>query len=229
MQATLQINLQKLETKQSVVNSLGMFLAIAEGYLISNGIKITPLFSYYDHFNITQQNRELIRVKLLNNYMSFSAQKENYLNEFGGSYDFYPDNYSVINIREKINEWIPLAAKIGERDLYTNILSLFSNDVNQKSHSYYNEIKEYKNYNKGNNKEIDPRNKAKAIAKFHEFKEEEHLKNLDNWEKNKKFEVNIVLGGKPESSSLSQKLKPITKKTPSQIQEEVNDINFMQK
>ena len=106
MQATLQINLQKLETKQSVVNSLGMFLAIAEGYLISNGIKITPLFSYYDHFNITQQNRELIRVKLLNNYMSFSAQKENYLNEFGGSYDFYPDNYSVINIREKINDTI---------------------------------------------------------------------------------------------------------------------------
>ena len=81
-QIQTQLNLQKLETKQSVVNSIGMFLAIAEGYLIRNGIKIRPLFAYYDHFNVTSEKPELIRLKLMNNYMTFSAQKQNYLNKF---------------------------------------------------------------------------------------------------------------------------------------------------
>ena len=78
MQIQTQISLQQLDTKQSVVNSLGMFLAIAEGYLISNGIKINPIFAYYDHFNITSETPELIRLKLMNNYMTYSAQKQNY-------------------------------------------------------------------------------------------------------------------------------------------------------
>ena len=120
MEVQTQIDLQKLDIKQSVVNSIGMFLAIAEGYLIANGIKIHPVFAYYDHFNVTKESRELIRIKLMNNYMAYSAQKQNYLNKFH-TYDFYPDNLSAEQIKNIIQGWLPYATQIGEDSLYLNI------------------------------------------------------------------------------------------------------------
>ena len=66
------LNLQKLKTKQSAFNSIGMLLSIAEGYLITNYIKIHPAFAYYDHFNVTSERPELIRIKLINTETNLS-------------------------------------------------------------------------------------------------------------------------------------------------------------
>ena len=51
-------------------------MSIVEGYLIANGIKINPIFAYYDHFNVSSERPELIRIKLMNNYMTYSAQNK---------------------------------------------------------------------------------------------------------------------------------------------------------
>ena len=225
MQIQTQLNMQQLDTKQSVVNSIGMFLAIAEGYLIANGIKIHPLFAYYDHFNVTKERPELIRLKLMNNYMTFSAQKQNYLNKFHG-YDFYPDNLSAEQIRNIIQEWIPYAGQIGEEALYLNILKLFDDGV-QSNYSYYNDIQGYKDTNPQSNTTIDPRSYAKAVANIQSHKEEENRKNREKWSNTGKHEINIILNGKSGTSSLSEKMKPITQKNQKQIEEEISDINMM--
>ena len=227
LQAQAQINIQKLDTKQSVVNSLGMFLAIAEGYLIAKGAKIEPLFAYYDYFNVTSEKHELIRIKLMNNYMAYLAQKQNYLIQFPNQYDFYPDNYSVEQIKSKIKEWIPYAIKIGEKELYENILALFDENINQRHQSYIKEIEYYCNNNPQPHQVVDPRINAKAIAYIHQNKYEERLINEKKWKNEKKQTVNIILGGKAGSSALAQKLKPITSKTQKQIEEEVNDVNSL--
>ena len=225
MQIQSQINIQQLDTKQSVVNSMGMFLAIAEGYLIANGIKIHPLFAYYDHFNVTRERPELIRLKLMNNYMTYSAQKQNYLNKFH-SFDFYPDNLSAEQIRNIIQEWIPYATQIGEEALYLNILKLFD-DTNQNNYSYYNDIQGYKDTNPQSNTTFDPRSHAKALANIQSHKEEENRKNRERWNNTGKHEINIILNGKSGTSSLSEKMKPITQKSQKQIEEEIADINMM--
>ena len=226
IQVQTQLSLQKLDTKQSVVNSIGMFLAIAEGYLIANGIKIHPLFAYYDHFGVTKERPELIRIKLMNNYMTYSAQKQNYINTFH-MYDFYPDNLSADQIRNIIQEWIPYATQIGEESLYLNILKLFDDGVPQSNYSYYNDIQGYKDTNPQPNTTIDPRNHAKAIANIQSHKEEENRKNRERWNNTGKHEINIILNGKSGSSSLSEKMKPITQKTQKQTEEEIADINMM--
>lgn len=229
-QIQTQLNLQKLETKQSVVNSIGMFLAIAEGYLIRNGIKIRPLFAYYDHFNVTSERPELIRLKLMNNYMTFSAQKQNYLNKFH-AYDFYPDNFSAEQIKNIIQEWIPYATQIGEQELYMNILNLFNDDSsisnNQNKYSYYKDIQGYNDTNPESNIPMDPRDQAKAIANIHAHKAEENRRNKEKLENTGKYEINLILNGKAGTSSLSEKMKPITDKNPKQIQEDINAINTM--
>lgn len=225
MQTQSQISLQQLDTKQSVVNSLGMFLAIAEGYLISNGIKIHPIFAYYDHFNVTSERPELIRLKLMNNYMTYSAQKQNYLNKYH-QYSFYPDNLSPEQIRNIIQGWIPYAIQIGEETLYMNILKLFDDTSAQNNVSYLNDIQGYKDIPQSN-KTIDPRNQAKALANFQSHKEEENRKNRERWNNTGKHEINIVLNGKPGTSTLSEKMKTVTEKTPEQIGQEIADIEMM--
>lgn len=226
IQTQIQINLQQLDTKQSVVNSLGMFLAIAEGYLISNGIKIHPLFAYYDHFNVTSERPELIKIKLMNNYMTYSAQKQNYLNKYH-SYDFYPDNLPPEEIKNIIQGWIPYATQIGEEALYVNILKLFDDNMIPNNHSYYKDIQGYKDNYPHSNTTVDPRNQAKAIANFQSIKEDENRKNRDKWKNTGKHEINIILHGKSGTSSLSEKMKPITDKNPKQIEEELGDIEMM--
>ena len=69
------------------------------------------MFAYYDHFNITSESPELIRIKLMNNYMTYSAQKQNYLNKYLNNV-FYPDNLSADQIRNIIQEWISYATHI---------------------------------------------------------------------------------------------------------------------
>lgn len=221
-----QINIQKLDTKQSVVNSLGMFLAIAEGYLIAKGAQIQPLFAYYDYFNVTSEDHSLIRIKLMNNYMAFLAQKKNYLKIFK-QYDFYPDNFSVGKIKAKIKEWIPYAYKIGEQDLYNEIFALFDEDINKAQKYYFKEIQDYRDINPQKPKVVDPRNDVKAIAYIQHFKHEEHLQNEKKWKKEQNPSINIILNGKAGSSSLTQKLKPITSKSQKKIEEEVNDVNCL--
>ena len=225
MQTQSFISLQKLETKQSVVNSLGMFLAIAEGYLISKGIKIHPIFAYYDHFNVTSEISELIRLKLMNNYMAYSAQKQNYINKYL-EHSFYPDNLSPEQIRNIIQGWIPYANKIGEETLYMNILKLFDDTSAQSNVSYLKEIQGYKD-NTQSNKTVDPRNQVKALANFQSHKEEENRKNKERWSNTGKNEINIVLNGKPGTSTLSRKMKTITEKTSEEIREEIDDIEKM--
>ena len=220
------ISLQKLDTKQSVVNSLGMFLSIAESYLISNRIKIKPIFAYYDHFNITSEAPELIRIKLMNNYMTYSAQKQNYVYTFL-SYDFYPDNLSVEQIKNIIQEWMPYATQIGEGALYMNILKLFDDNTTNNTYSYLNDIQGYKDNTPQSNETIDPRRQAKAIANFQSYKEDENRKNRQKWNNTGKHEINIVLNGKHGTSTLSEKMKPITEKTKKEIEEEIKDINMM--
>lgn len=224
-QVQIQLNLQKLDTKQSVVNSIGMLLAIAEGYLIAKGIKIHPLFAYYDHFGVTKERPELIRLKLMNNYMTYSVQKKNYINTFH-MYDFYPDNLSADQIKNIIQEWIPYATQIGEEALYLNIFKLFDDGVPQ-SYSYYNVIQGYKDTNPQPNTPIDPRNHAKALANIQSHKEEENRKNREKWNNTGKHEINIILNEKSGSSSLSEKMKSITQKTQEQTEEEIADINIM--
>lgn len=225
-QTQAQISLQKLDTKQSVVNSLGMFLAIAEGYLISKGIKLHPLFAYYDHFHVTSEKPELIRIKLMNNYMSYSAQKQNYLHKYQ-TYDFYPDNLSPEKIRNIIQEWITYAIQIGEDTLYMNIFKLFDDDVIQNNYSYYNDIQGYKDNYPHTNTTVDPRNHAKANATFQSFKEDEKRKNRDKWKNTGKQEINIILGGKSGTSTLSENMKSITDQNPKQVEEELRDIEMM--
>ena len=229
-QIQAQLNLQKLETKQSVVNSIGMFLAIAEGYLIRNGIKIRPLFAHYDHFNVTSERPELIRLKLMNNYMAFSAQKQNYLNKFH-TYDFYPDNFSAEQIKNTIQNWIPYASQIGEQELFINILNIFGDDNsisnNQNKNTYYKDIQGYKDTNPKPNITIDPRDQAKAIANIQTQKAEENRRNKEKLENTGKCEINLILNGKAGTSSLSEKMRPITNKNPKQIQEDINAINTM--
>ena len=123
MQGQLLLERQKLEIKQSVVNSLGMFLAIAEGYLIVKGIHISPKFGHYDHFYITNDNPELVKLKLLNNYHIFMAQKRNYLDIYQ-KYDFYPDNLPVDQIKKIVESWIPYADYINEGKLYNSKISV---------------------------------------------------------------------------------------------------------
>jgi uncharacterized protein YoxC len=202
-----------------------MFLAIAEGYLISKGIKIHPIFAYYDHFNVTSEISELIRLKLMNNYMAYSAQKQNYINKYREN-SFYPDNLSPEQIRNIIQGWIPYANKIGEETLYMDILKLFDDTSAQSNVSYLKEIQGYKD-NTQSNKTVDPRNQAKALANFQSHKEEENRKNKERWSNTGKIEINIVLNGKPGTSTLSRKMKTITEKTPEEIREEIDDIETM--
>lgn len=216
------MSLQQLDIKQSVVNSLGMFLAIAEGYLISCGIKINPKFAYYDHFNVTSERRELIKLKLMNNYMTYSAQKQNYLNIYQ-QYSFYPDNLSPEQIRNIIQDWIRYAKQIGEDELYMNILKLFDDTSTQNYVSYLNDIQGSKD-NLQSNQTVDPRNQAKALANFQSHKEEENRKNRERWSNTGKHEINIVLNGKPGTSTLSENMKTITEKNPEQIRQEIEDI-----
>ena len=126
-QKLILIDRQKLDMKQSVVNSLGMFLAIAEGYLIKKGIKFNRHFGYYDHFNVTQDNPDLIRLKLLNNYQVFCAQKQNYLTYYK-QYDFYPDNLPVEKLIQILKEYVKYAEHIQEGQLYQNILFIFTEE-----------------------------------------------------------------------------------------------------
>lgn len=221
-----QINIQKLDTKQSVVNTLGMFLAIAEGYLIAKGAKIEPLFAYYDYFNITSENHSLIRIKLMNNFMAFQAQKQTYFKIFK-QYDYYPDNLTAEQIRNIVKGWIPYANQIGELELYQNIFSLFTDNNSQVQKSYFDEIENYKDDKLQKPKINDPRNDAKALAIIQQFKHEEFLKNEEKWKNEETPKVNLIIGGKSGSSSLSQKLKPITSKTQKKIEEEVNDVNCL--
>lgn len=229
-QIQAQLSLQQLDTKQSVVNSIGMFLAIAEGYLIARGIKIHPMFGYYDHFNVTSERPELIRIKLMNNLMTYSAQKQNYVNKFH-TYDFYPDNFTPEQIRNVIQGWLPYAQSIGETELYMNILNQFSEgdtiqNINN-DYSYYKKIQDYKDPNPNANIPMDPRSQAKAIATIHSHKEEENRRNREKWSNTGEYKINLVLNGKAGTSYLSDKMKPITGKSQKQIQEEYNDINTM--
>ena len=229
MQKQTLLSLQKLETKQSVVNSLGMFLAIAEGYLIANGLSINPIFSYYDHFNVTSERPELIKIKLMNNYMVYSAQKQNYLNEFR-SFDFYPDNFSNEQIKNIIQKWIPYATAIKEKELYMNILNLFNDsDTTSNINNYliYQNIQEFKANNPQSNIPMDPRNQVKAIANIQSHKEEENRRNRENWNNTGNHEINLVLNGKAGTSSLSKKMKTITNKSEKEIKDENKYINDM--
>ena len=42
-----------------------------------------------------------------------------------------------------------------------------------------------------------------------------------------KYEINLILNGKAGTSSLSEKMRPITDKNPKKIQEDINAINTM--
>lgn len=203
MQNQLLLDRQKLEIKQSVVNSLGMFLAIAEGYLISKGIHLKPNFGHYDHFYVTKDHPDLIKLKLMNNYQIFIAQKENYLNLYG-TYDFYPDNFPVEKIREVVLSWIPYAEHIYEEKLYKDILLLFCEDERKKYQSYYNEIKRTpKDHNKTY---VHPIDQAKTIALIYTNKDEEMKRNEEKWKTQVIPTIDLVIGGEAGSSELSQKL-----------------------
>ena len=100
-----------------------------------------------------------------------------------------------------------------------NILKLFNDNTANNNNSYFNDIQRYKDNNPQSNTTADPRDNATAIANFHSHKEEENHQNRERWSNTGKHEINIVLNGKPGTSTLSQKMKPITKKTPKQIME----------
>ena len=108
-----------------------------------------------------------------------------------------------------------------------NILKLFDDGVPQSNYSYYNDIQGYKDTNPQPNTTIYPRNHAKAIANIQSHKEEENRKNRERWNNTGKHEINIIINGKSGSSSLSEKMKPITQKTQKQTEEEIADINMM--
>lgn len=157
--------------------------------------------------------------------MTYSVQKQNYLNKFY-SFDFYPNNLSAELIKNIIQEWIPYANQIREEPLYLNILKLFD-DANQNNYSYNNDIEGYKDNNPQPNTTIDPRSHAYVLANIHSHKEEENRKNREIWNNTGKYEINIILNGKSGSSSLSEKMKPITEKSQKQIEEEIAYINRM--
>lgn len=205
-QAQLYLDRQKLETKQSVVNSLGMFLAIAEGYLIKRGINLKPLFGYYDHFNITREYPEMIRIKLLNNYHIFIAQKQNYINKFR-SYDFYPDNLPIEEIKKLLEKYVTYAKHIGEEDLYRNILSIFTEDEIHKYKSYYSEIT--KSANGVSNKNTHPIIQVNAIGAIYGYKEDEFKRNEEKWTNQEYPTINIIIGGEAGSSELSKRINYI--------------------
>jgi len=218
MQSQILLNIQQLEIKQSVVNSLGMFLAIAEGYLKAKGINLpNPLFAYYDHFNITRDPPELIRLKLLNNYEIFMAQKQNYLNIFR-EYNFYPDNLPVQALKDIIKNWIPYAKYIHEEKLYNDILLAIYEDE-EKIVSYYDQIK---NTPKTPNGLARPLEYAKSISIIHHFKDEEMKNNLEKWKNQEYPTVDIIIGGKSGTSKLSQNLRAINNLTDKEIIEKMN-------
>lgn len=205
MQVELLLDRQKLEIKQSVVNSLGMFLAIAEGYLISKGIHLKPNFGYYDHFYVTKEHPELIRLKLMNNYHIFLAQKENYLNIYH-TYDFYPDNFPIEKIREVVFNWIPLAEHIKEEKIYKDILLLFYEDE-RKAYEYQSYFNEFKRIPKNDNKTyVHPIDQAKTIALIYLNKDEEGKRNEEKWRTQINPTIDLVIGGEAGSSELSKKL-----------------------
>ncbi len=226
MQGQLLLERQKLEIKQSVVNSLGMFLAIAEGYLIVKGIHISPKFGHYDHFYITNDNPELVKLKLLNNYHIFMAQKRNYLDIYQ-KYDFYPDNLPVDQIKKIVESWIPYADYINEGKLYKDILLLFYEDECKKYKSYYNEIKNIPNAE--NNKFIHPIDQAKTIALIYKNKEDEMKKNEEKWKQQTNPTIDIVIGGEAGSSELSKKLNSITTKNEKDVLEKMKIEEEMNK
>jgi hypothetical protein len=182
-----------------------MFLAIAEGYLISKGIHIKPYFGYYDHFYITKEHPELIKLKLMNNYHIFIAQKENYLNIFH-TYDFYPDNFPVEKIREIVSSWIPLAEHINSEKIYKDILLLFYEDERKKYEyqSYYNEIK--KTPKVDNKIFVHPVDQAKTIALIYSNKDEEMKRNEEKWRNQTIPTIDLIIGEEAGSSELSKKL-----------------------
>ena len=71
----------------------------------------------------------------MNNYQIFIAQKQNNLNIFK-TYDFYPDNLPVKNIKELIGQFIEHAKQIGEKTLYKNIFAVFTEDEKYTPKSY---------------------------------------------------------------------------------------------
>lgn len=218
-QEQLYLDLQQLTIKQSVVNSLGMFLAVAEGFLKSKGINITSHFGYYDHFNVERDYPELIKIKLMNNYHIFIAQKQNYLNLFN-RFDFYPDNLPVREIKKIVNDWIPFAEHIGESELYKNILLLFCEDECKVYQSYYDKVK--KTPKTGKNTFTHPIDQAKSLALIYQHKDEEMKNNEEKWKTQIKPTIDIVLNGKPGTSYLSKKLNSVNKLTEKETIEKMN-------
>lgn len=210
MQGQLLLDRQKLEIRQSVINSLGMFLAIAEGYLIAKGINMAPKFAHYDHFYITKDTPELIKLKLLNNYHIFMAQKSNYLNIYN-KYDFYPNNLPVEDIKKIVESWIPFAEYIKEGKLYKDILLLFYEDECRKYQTYFNEIKNIKNNQiVEKNQFVHPLDQAKTIALIYKDKDEQMKRNEEKWKKQSIPTIDIVIGGEAGTSELSKKLNSKT-------------------
>ena len=222
MQKQILINLQQLQTKQSVVNSLGMFLAIAEGYLKAKGINIKPQFAYYDHFNITKDPPELIRLKLLNNYQIFVAQKQNYLNIFK-EYNFFPDNLPIQELKNIIKEWIPFAEYIHEEKLYNDILLALYDDE-EKIRSYYDQIKKTP---KTANGITYPLEFAKSISIIHQVKDEEMKNNEEKWKSQEYPTVDIIIGGKAGTSPLSQNLRSMGHLTDKEIIDKMDKERIM--
>ena len=216
IQELLLLNKQKLEAKQSVVNSLGMLLAVAEGYLKAKGLHIKPNFAYYDHFDVTKEPPELIKIKLLNNYHIFIAQKENYINIFN-QFDFYPDNFPPEEIKKLLSTWINYAKDIQEENIYTSLFNLFIEDENRKYKLYLEEIKNAENIPNYGGQYITPMGKAQAQGMFYQYKEEERKNNENKWKTQKNPTVDIILGGTPGSSELSKILNPIFKRSEKEV------------
>ena len=210
-QELLLLNQQKLEAKQSVVNSLGMLLAVAEGYLKAKRLNIKPKFAHYDHFDVTKEPPELIKIKLLNNYHIFIAQKENYLGKFH-QFDFYPDNFPLEEIKKLLLTWITYSQEIQEENIYTSLLNLFTEDENRKYRLYLEEIKNAKNIPNYSGQYITPLGKAQAQGLFYQYKEEERKNNENKWKTQVNPTVDIILDGTPGSSELSKILDPVYKR-----------------